>query len=815
MKVLNKIHIFKSEPEPSECQSFDFREFRFAQTMIFAIEEINNNTALLPDITLGYRIYDSCSHRSQSLRAALTLVNGQEELLSDTSCKKLRSVPAFIGDSGSSRSLAVAATIGPFRIPMISYFSTCACLSNKEGFPSFFRTIPSDYFQARALAQIVKYFGWTWVGAIRSDNDYGNFGMATFIKEAEKEGICIAFSEVMYRTYPREKIRKITEIIKQSTAKIVVVFVSEPNMAYLLEEIQVQNITGIQWLGSEAWITATELAARDTYGVLSGTIGFAIRKSVIPGLKEFLLKVNPFKSTGNRLLTEFWETAFNCKIPENVTVPDITVNIQQCTGLENLQDVTNPYTDVSQLRISNNVYKAVYAIVHSLHNLFNCDNGNGPFINKSCANKERIEPWQLLHYMEQVNYISKTGDKVYFDENGDPPASYDLINWQLTKQGAVEFVTIGYYDASAPAGHQFVIKTSKIVWASGQIQIPRSVCSESCHPGTRKSIRKGQPICCFDCVSCAVGEISNLLDSVACDKCPLDYWSNPQKDKCILKAIEFLEFEEPMGILLAVFSLIGFFITIAVVIIFFYYRHTPVVKANNSELSFLLLFSLVLCFLCSLTFIGQPSVWSCMLRHTAFGIAFVLSISCILGKTVIVIMAFKATLPGSKLMKWFGPTLQRLAVFTLTLIQGLICILWLSLSPPLPSQNTNYYKERIILECDLGSVSAFYCVLGYIGILSILSFVLAFFARKLPDNFNEAKFITFSMLIFCAVWISFIPAYISSPGKYTVAVEIFAILASSFGLLFCIFAPKCYIILVNPEKNTRKHLMGKVPSKSL
>ncbi|XP_039597061.1 extracellular calcium-sensing receptor-like [Polypterus senegalus] len=783
--------------------------------MIFAIEQINNQTDILPGVTLGYKVYDSCRDVRLALKMAMALVSGLEEGQSDNKpCGKPSNVLAIIGQPNSSPVIGFTTALGPFNIPAISHGASCACLSNKNLYPTFFRTIPSDYYQSKALVQLVKHFGWTWVGALRSDTDYGNYGMATFLQMAQQEGICIEYSEAVYRTYPRQKFLKIVDIIKRSTSKVIVAFVSFSDLEYLLNELFSQNVTGYQWIGTESWISARNPAYMKYYKLLNGAIGTSLRGSVISGLKDFLVNVCPSDIPGNTGMNEFWEFLFNCTLSKQ----DNVVMLPKCKESEDLKEVNTPYTDLSNNGFCTNAYKATYAVAYALHNLLGCHRLETTLTNKPCAENMMIEPQQVLYYLKNVTFTTNDGDNFYFDENGDPASkgkTYDLINWQLNKEGMIEFVTVGAHYAFLSNRQQFIFDYDSIVWAGTTKQVPKSVCSESCQPGTRKAVRKGQPACCFDCIPCAEGEMSNSTDSTDCLKCPMEYKANKQKDQCILKDIEFLSFEENMGILLVTLALLGAFLTIAITFVFYLRRDTPIVKANNSELSFLLLFSLTLCFLCSLTFIGRPTEWSCMLRHTAFGITFVLCISCVLGKTIVVLMAFRATLPGNDIMKWFGATQQRLSVCTLTLIQVVICLFWLLMSPPFPNRNLKHYSEIIILECDLGSTTAFYAVLGYIGLLAALCFVLAFLARKLPDNFNEAKFITFSILIFCAVWITFIPAYISSPGKYTVAVEIFAILASSFGLLFCIFIPKCFVILFKPEQNTKKHLMGKMASKSL
>nr|XP_023663954.1 extracellular calcium-sensing receptor-like [Paramormyrops kingsleyae] len=799
---------YQAKPSPAKCIGFDLRAFRWTQMMMFAIDEINNSNTLLPNVSLGYQIYDSCASPTRTLQATLTLLDGQKkEEEAPQACYPPLS--AVIAESGSSQSIAVAGLLGPFHVPMVSYFSTCACLSNKRKYPTFFRTIPSDYHQAKALAFLVKRFGWTWIGAIQSDNDYGRNGIQSFTEEVQKMGVCLAFIGTVLRTYPRNKILKVVETIKQSDVKVILAFVPEGDLYPLMQEVVLQNITGIQWIASEAWITAARPSTPENFQSFGGAIGYVTRKMAIPKLRDFLVNIRPTLDPEVGFVNDFWESMVGCD-------PRLKYGAGEsraCTGNETLDQSQNPFFNVTELRVTYNVHKAVYAIAHSLHELIFCKTQSPDGASSLCVNVSQIEPQQVTNYLKKVHFINSFGEMVFFDENGNPPPSYDIVNWQLIG-GRVQHVTVGHFGPAPNGSYELQIKDNDIIWHTGKL-VPAGFCSAICPVGKRKAQIKGRAVCCFDCIPCADGTIANTTGASDCTPCPETYWSSDLKDRCIPKEMEFLSYRDTMGITLTALSLCGACLAFVVMAVFARFRDTPVVKANNSELSSLLLLSLLLCFLCPFAFIGRPTASSCMLRHTAFGVTFALCISCVLGKTMVVVAVFRANLPNNNMARKFGPAQQRAIVCLCTAVQILICSLWLSLKPPFPEQNLRLSNKKIILECNPGSETAFYAVLGYIGLLSAVCFMLAFLARKLPDNFNEAKFITFSMLIFCAVWLTFIPAYVSSPGKYTVAVEIFAILSSTFGLLACIFVPKCYIILLKPERNTRRHVMGKMSSKHL
>ncbi|XP_068129490.1 extracellular calcium-sensing receptor-like [Hyperolius riggenbachi] len=667
------------------------------QTLFFAVEEINTSQESLPNITLGFCAYDTCSVPHYELQGALEFLTESSPLVPNYRCPSKSPFTSVIGSMVSSNSIILASVLGVLKYPQISPLSGVSVLSNRHVFPSFFRTVASDTFQSKGLAKLVLHFGWTWVGLLATDNDYGQSGIQPIKQEIIKAGGCVAFTESILLGRPDRNAPHIVKVIKVSTATVVLAFALGIDIVPIMDEMLTQNVSGKLFVANAGWAKTNLFLAEKYFQVVSGTVGLGTKSQEVPGLSDYL----------------------NAKI------------------------------------------------------------------------------------------TLRSGREIYFDENGDIPAMHDIVNWQRRSDGSFWYTEIGTYDSSALPKPVFAMDFSLLRWSMGDAQVPRSVCSESCPPGFRKAALQGQPVCCFECVPCLQGEISNQTESIGCMICLWDQWPNSERTRCIQKSFEFLDFEEPLGIILSSVATLSSLFPVVILRIFVRYKHTPIIKANNYALSCLLLVLLSLCFLCSLVFIGYPQPVKCLLRQASFGLVFALCVSCILAKTFMVVLAFMATRPGSSLRKWTTPRVSYIFIFVCFLIQFILCVIWLSHAPPFPQNNIQTKPGFIIAECNEGSLIAFWIMLGYLFLLATISFMVAFLARRLPDSFNEAHFITFSMLAFISVWTSFIPAYLSAQGKYTVAMEIFAILASSWALVICMFLPKCFIIIFRPDLNSRNYLMGR------
>uniref|UniRef100_H0WDU4 G-protein coupled receptors family 3 profile domain-containing protein n=1 Tax=Cavia porcellus TaxID=10141 RepID=H0WDU4_CAVPO len=766
--------------------------YRVAQSFVFAVEEINNSTHLLPNLTLGFSIRNSGDSVHGAMHETMAFLTGQEDPVPNYSCHRGPPQAAMVGDTRSALSVAMARLLGLYKFPQVSYASTLPSLSDKNQFPSFLRTRASDLTTSYAMTQLVLHLGWSWVGILAQDDDFGQQAGNLAREELSQAGVCIEFHLHIPSRQSPEKIDANVRKMEKSTATGVLVFLSNSNIQLILHRLVGNRVLGQVWVSETLVHTVIALATPGASWVLQGAFGLKLRSSHAHGLSEFFAHLHPSRTPEDMFLRRFWEATFGCRWPHsNDTEPS---DMQLCSGNETLRDHEYPFQEVSRLEAA---YPAVYSIAHALQDMVLCENEN-----RECGDPVHFQPWQLLHPLRKVSFQTPDGTHIMFDANGDLVTKFDVLQGQWSPEGQFHFVHIGKMDPHPSLENRMMILLKDSEKALGSLFVPSSVCSTSCEPGSSQIPQQGAPHCCFECQPCPEGQFADQKDMKSCLQCPEEQYSSQSKDYCLPRTETFLAFDEPLGLVLTVVSLSLASLACLVLGVFLWFQQTPVVRANNRALSYVLLVSLTLCALSTLLFLGRPSPTTCLLRQITFAVVFTVAVSCVLAKTLTVVLAFRATKPGQRVHMCLGPSASSFVVLVASLVQIILCGIWLGTSPPFPHRDTASEPGHLVLQCHEGSGIAFSCVLGYLGLLAIGTFSVAFLARGLPDTFNETKFLTFSMLLFCSVWTAFLPLYFSARGKATVAVEVFSILASTAGLLGGIFFPKCYLILLKPERNT-------------
>ncbi|KAK2847751.1 hypothetical protein Q7C36_009433 [Tachysurus vachellii] len=492
---------FVKEPYLLSCSEFQESPVQWAQAVVFAVEEINRNPSLLPGVRLGYRIMDSCSRYPHSLRSVMSLISG-----GNGTCETSRPAKLVVGEATSTQSMILSRVLSPLHVPMISYLATCVCLSNRREYPNFFRTIPSDMYQARTMAQMARRFGWTWVGAVVEENDYGLQAVQAFREETKGTSICLAFVSTIFRERMEKDVDRAVKMVQSSSARVIMVFAWYTDVEVFLTELVRRNVTDRQFLASEIWSTSSLLLSNpELYTIAQGTLGVAVRSAPIPGFEKHLQELHPSRNPRDTILRVLWERTFGCSPVQNNMVASQSV-LPPCSGKESLEKVQNAVTDVSNLRATYNVYLAVYAAAYALHSLLNCTapNSSDPKLTPGCSSPDIITTQQLLEHLKLVNFTTQLGEKFYF-EDGETPAVYDIVNWQRGPGGALQYVLIGRLE-----GSNLIINKSAISWPGNSNKVPVSVCTDECPRGTRKAMKKGLPVCCFDCLPCTEGEFSNV-----------------------------------------------------------------------------------------------------------------------------------------------------------------------------------------------------------------------------------------------------------------------------------------------------------------
>ena len=774
--------IHSKMPGQKTCDKFSSDGFGFAQTLAFAVDQINKNTQLLPNVTLGYDIRDYCNYPLEAVSATYDFVNNWPS----------NRIVAVIGPEDSSTALKIVALLNVKKIPLVSFAASSQELTNPM-FSNFFRTIPPDTHQARALADLIDHFNWSYIAIVAVDDSYGRYGTREIENEANKRStFCIAFTEYITSTGYNNKIKHIVKRLKdQQNIKTIVLWATEVASKRFLEEAKSQKLYGRTFLISDSLATNDDSYFDDYFQILRGCFGMNPRYEQYNEYVNYMKNTTPKSTNHSEVWRVFWEHEFQCTFSNNAT-PCYNYN-NRTMSESTLKKIYNAF--------GSKVADAVYAIAYALHGIDRCTN-----VSQWQEGYSRLmDPIEVTKRLHNVSFDGFSG-KTEFDKNGNPLFSwYDIINAQDIA-GTVMKKNVGRWNQN------IYLHDEEVQWSEKYPTI--SVCSTDCGPGTKKIQTTS---CCWKCSECE-DSISKIYNSENCTKCSEKQKPNNDNTECVNLMLENMQLTDPAGIFLLAMSILGLVITAGSLFVFIRVWSSPIVKASNRELSCVLFVAIFISFVMAIFYLDLPSTALCLVTSPLRYVLNSICVTVLFLKTERLIHAFTLHSQHSN-STWlvckrfrFGRS-PFVAISLLNIVQVTLAVLSAVLDPAVVEETVKP-GHSIILKCvpyqtTIGKVLDI-ALLCYLVIMVIISTSYSFKARKIPENYNEGRCIVFSLYVIILSWIVYYPVHFTLDGMYVSVVSNASTLLCSYGLLVCIFFPKLYIIFWHPEKNTLEYARAQI-----
>ena len=741
----------KSDTTENKCaERVSSVGYQSLAAILFALEEINSNSDILPNITLGTKIYDTC--RSQTIG-----VDGAKQLVRYSLRNTTSPLVAVIGATRSDVSIPVANILRAFDIPQVSYLSTSPELSNKDIYSYFFRTISSDTFHAKAMVDVMKSFGWKYVLTVFSSGQFAAKGMEQFYKDAERANICIA-EKIELKSFStgdhyEDAIRQLV-IAKKSFTKgqldVVVLYCILKDFAGLMEAAQklFQRDMHFTWISSE-W-NDIDIASEGLEVIVEGALIVNHWAGQVQRFNRFLLSRNPSSNNYSRWFEEFWQEVLNCDLSE--TSRESSRFPRKCTENDTIEanHITAP---------THSVMNAVYAIAHALDDMRKdvCQTHSG-----LCSSMRSINGKDLLRYLRNVSFLDTSDNKPFrFDGNQEVDGEYVIYNYRRSQEtGHYRAVQVGTWHGTATRNGQIQgrlnLNRSRIAWGGmTRDSPPQSYCSRECKSTQVRIPEQSEPECCWSCQDCGT---RSIVTNNSCEACPPGYKAS--NNTCTEVPTRYPSWAHPAAKALILVTALGILVTIGTAAFYAVERGHPAIKAAGKELCVIMFLGILSCHVATLLYFLKPTDTLCKARLFAGTVSVTTCYAPILLRTSRIYRIFKSAQSSPVRPSFTSPRSQIAAACGLVAVQVGITLTWLLAVPPSAVQDYQHQDNTLLICSSKRRTMAI--TLAYNTILILISTVFAFKTRNFPQNFNEAKFITISMSVMCSVWLIFIPTYFST-----------------------------------------------------
>lgn len=768
----------------------------YSEAMVFAIEKINKNGSVLPNITLGYDIRDTCGTDQLGVQIASDFVfkntlrfdsrfQVTNTCLARGTSQKQAPILAVIGGLDSRVSVNVANVLQVVDLPQISYGASSAELGNSE-FTSFFRTVPVDIFQSRAMAELVSHYKWTCVAVVGVDDFYGRSGVDTFVTAANETSICIAMRQLFPVLESDVVIEQIvTRLRSMHHVQIIVLYSLVPQATKLFDEARRQGLTGKTWIASDGWAESSLIHEARFKSIIQGAFGFGFHTFEFDDFKQHVINITPRMNKG-QWWSEFWQNDFDC-FPANVS----SSLLKPCSGSERISSERYDM-DFSQ-GVAPYVRDAVYSVAYGLKALLRNCNGH------TLLCLERLQPEDLLSSLETLSFEGLTGHIDF--EKGEVQAAYDIYNYQEASDDAFNLVKIGVWNAGKTP--KLSLQDDLVEWQNHVKPVSR--CGETCKPGTYKSTLN---LCSWECIPCDIDTVSDKTDSFECTRCLPGYISNHDNSKCEEVPIQFIKWTDPWGISLGLLTITCLLSVVVVMVITIRHYRTPIIQETGGFLNIALLVFVAFSYGFNFVHLSELSDAICRSMPTVFyfiytGGAFTQFVKIYRIRNLVQ----SPTPPTSK-------SRHKLVICTssaLCLVPVFLSLIWMLTDPP---EFRRYVVSRLEVEAiclpyatTTGLALRYLCA-SYFGVILIADVCIAYRTKNLPHEhkFDEAKHLAFSLTVFLLTFATFYPGWAVLRGPSLTIFTCLTNTVAATGTLACSFAPKLWLIFRFSRHNTESYV---------
>ena len=660
---------------------------------------------------------------------------------------------------------------------------------------NLYSTQPSFESHLLTIAGLIEHYYMTRICLIAIEPLGTSYKMEILRTKLQELDICIAQEFTISGGRINQLIVETVQKLKLSNNIQVIVLLSPAQQGItFMKEAEKQNLTGKTWIGAGEWVTSPDL--------------FKIKKEVIGGL--LMVTIDSLKLN---LLNQFIEKYTSGQY-SNPYLDDLSVKLYGCKPSDDHCDLSlGYYESIGNHNSSCSAYQsnfnelaiyvadAVYIMAHALHKTLNCST-------QSCNPISTYNHTLYKHYVELTAFTNLVGQQISFTYHEVlHPISIENLQYD---QGCLHFVKITTWD---PYTKELEEWNGEIRWRNGEsTTIPTEVYETSCPVGNRKHDLDRQS-CYYVCLKCGPGLVANGTTS-QCFKCPTGYKANSNASDCQEIAPTKLDWRDPVNVGILTFILICFLLLIFVVAVYIRFSNTPIVKASNEVMSYLQLFSIALVFILASSYQFAVTTPLCWFQYALCCISLPLCNACLLAKTKHVADVFNTSSQIRRISRrshrpWIKSLVQVLFVFSITAIAVIIWLIFAIIDPPRAAYDYRY-EHVVHVRCATNLHLGIGLVIGYTLLLAVICTILAWKTRKLPDNFNEARYIF--ICSFCTLFIVSlaVPGYYSTVGLLQSSFASISTVAFGLATLMLLFSPKVYTMLFRPDLNTKQAVLRSI-----